>query len=157
VVSVAAGVLSALFVNDPVCLVLTPVVVEVTRLRRLNPIPVLLALATGSNIGSVATMTGNPQQMLIGSLSRISFVHFIAVLGPVALVGLLLEIAIISVLFRGRFSVMDYSVVVLPSAPHEHPALRKPQLALLSKTVTIACAMLIGFFAGFEPALVAAV
>ena len=39
--------------------------------RRLNPLPVLLALATGSNIGSVATITGNPQNMLIGSLSRI--------------------------------------------------------------------------------------
>ena len=157
-VSAAAGLLSALFVNDPVCLVLTPVVIEVTRLRRLNPLPVLLALATGSNIGSVATITGNPQQMLIGSVSRMSFVHYAAALGPVAVVGLLLETAIIATMFRGRFFIIDYSVVVLPAAPPEqHRALRAPQSALLAKTVSVAAFMLIGFFAGFEPALVAAV
>ena len=156
--SAAAGLLSALFVNDPVCLVLTPVVIEVTRLRRLNPLPVLLALATGSNIGSVATITGNPQQMLIGSVSRMSFVHYAAALGPVAVVGLLLETAIIATMFRGRFFVIDYSVVVLPAAPPEqHRALRAPQSALLAKTVTVTAFMLIGFFAGLEPALVAAV
>jgi Na+/H+ antiporter NhaD/arsenite permease-like protein len=157
-VSAAAGLLSALFVNDPVCLVLTPVVIEVTRLRRLNPLPVLLALATGSNIGSVATITGNPQQMLIGSVSRMSFVHYAAALGPVAVVGLLLETAIIATMFRGRFFIIDYSVVVLPAAPPEqHRALRAPQSALLAKTVSVAAIMLIGFFAAFEPALVAAV
>ena len=59
VIAAASGALSALFVNDPVCLVLTPVVIEVTRLRRLNPLPVLLALATGSNIGSVKLMPVN--------------------------------------------------------------------------------------------------
>jgi Na+/H+ antiporter NhaD/arsenite permease-like protein len=157
-VSASAGVLSALFVNDPVCLVLTPVVIEVTRLRRLNPLPVLLALATGSNIGSVATITGNPQQMLIGSVSRMSFAHYAAALGPVAVVGLLLETAIIATMFRGRFFVIDYSVVILPAAPSErHRALRAPQSALLAKTVAVAAFMLIGFFAGLEPALVAAV
>jgi GTP cyclohydrolase I len=112
-----------------------PVVIEVTRLRRLNPLPVLLALATGSNIGSVATITGNPQQMLIGSVSRMSFVHYAAALGPVAVVGLLLETAIIATMFRGRFFVIDYSVVMpARGASEQHRALRAPQSALLAKT-----------------------
>ena len=157
-VSAAAGLLSALFVNDPVCLVLTPVVIEVTRLRRLDPLPVLLALATGSNIGSVATITGNPQQMLIGSVSRMSFVHYTGALGPVAVVGVLLESAIIATMFRGRFFVVGHGAVVLPVvSPEQHRALRAPQSALLVKTVTVAAFMLSGFFAGLEPALVAAV
>src|SRR5262245_24471176 len=57
----AAGVLSALFVNDVVCLVLAPLVLDVTRRLRLPPVPYLIALATAANVGSVATLTGNPQ------------------------------------------------------------------------------------------------
>lgn len=64
-----SGVLSAFFVNDTMCLVLTPLVLDiVTRLRR-NPIPYLLAVAMAANIGSAATITGNPQNMMIGTLS----------------------------------------------------------------------------------------
>ena len=64
--------LSALFVNDTICLVFTPVLIELARARGHRPLPYLLALATGANIGSVATITGNPQNMLIASLSQIS-------------------------------------------------------------------------------------
>jgi Na+/H+ antiporter NhaD/arsenite permease-like protein len=64
----AAGLLSAIFVNDTICVAFTPLVVELAALRRHQPLPYLLALATASNIGSVATIVGNPQNMLIGSL-----------------------------------------------------------------------------------------
>ena len=57
------GILSAFFVNDIVCLVMVPFVLTITRRLRLAPIPYLLAVATASNIGSVATITGNPQNM----------------------------------------------------------------------------------------------
>ena len=59
-----AGILSALFVNDTVCLVFTPIVLDVAAARRHRPLPDLLALATASNIGSAATITGNPQNIL---------------------------------------------------------------------------------------------
>ena len=75
---VAAGGLSALFVNDVVCLVMAPIVLEVTRQLRLPPVPYLVALATAANVGSVATLTGNPQNMLIGSFSGISYRAFLA-------------------------------------------------------------------------------
>src|SRR5215469_18727467 len=64
---------SALFVNDVVCLVLAPLVVDVTRRLALPPVPYLVALATAANVGSVATLTGNPQNMLVGSFSHLSY------------------------------------------------------------------------------------
>ena len=76
-VVLASGVLSALFVNDVICLVLAPVVLAVVRQLRLPPVPYLLALAMAANVGSVATLTGNPQNMLIGSFSGISYRAFL--------------------------------------------------------------------------------
>ena len=69
------GVLSAFLVNDVVCLVLTPLVVHMARRLGLPPVPYVMAVATSSNIGSTATITGNPQNMLIGSLSAIPYVN----------------------------------------------------------------------------------
>jgi Na+/H+ antiporter NhaD/arsenite permease-like protein len=83
-VILVSGVLSAFLVNDTICLVLTPLVLDlVTRLRR-NPVPYLLAIAMASNIGSTATITGNPQNMIIGSLSHIAYGRFAAALSPIA-------------------------------------------------------------------------
>src|SRR6516162_298066 len=81
-ITVVAGVFSAFLVNDAVCLVLAPLVIELTLTLRRNPVPYLLAVAMASNIGSTATITGNPQNMMIGSLSRISYVNFAAALAP---------------------------------------------------------------------------
>ncbi|PYX67249.1 MAG: hypothetical protein DMG74_00795 [Acidobacteria bacterium] len=67
------GFLSAFFVNDIVCLVMVPFVLSITRRMKLVPLLYLLAVATASNIGSVSTMTGNPQNMLIGSFSGIKY------------------------------------------------------------------------------------
>ena len=86
-----SGVLSAFFVNDIVCLVMVPFVLSITRRLRLAPLPYLLAVATASNIGSVASITGNPQSMLIGSFSGIAYRDFLLHLGPVAAVGLFLD------------------------------------------------------------------
>jgi Na+/H+ antiporter NhaD/arsenite permease-like protein len=71
-----SGFFSAFFVNDTMCLVMTPLVLEVTLALRRNPVPFLLAVAMGSNIGSVATITGNPQNMMIGALSGIPYGEF---------------------------------------------------------------------------------
>ena len=73
----ACGLFSAFFVNDIVCLVMVPFVLAITRRMKLAPLPYLLAVATGSNVGSVATITGNPQNMLIGSFSGIRYRDFL--------------------------------------------------------------------------------
>jgi Na+/H+ antiporter NhaD/arsenite permease-like protein len=98
-----AGVFSAFLVNDAICLVLAPLVLELTLALKRRPVPYLLAVAMASNVGSVATLTGNPQNMLIGSFSRLPYAGFAAVLGPVAVVGLLLTVGLIALLHRAEF------------------------------------------------------
>ncbi len=95
-----AGVLSALFVNDTVCLALTPLVLEVTAALGVRATPFLLALATASNIGSVATLTGNPQNMLIGVASHIPYATFFRSLLPVAIGGLVLDFLVVAAVYR---------------------------------------------------------
>lgn len=68
-----AGALSAVFSNDIICLAMTPVVAQLCLQRRLPPIPFLVGLACAANIGSAATLIGNPQNMLIGSVLHLSF------------------------------------------------------------------------------------
>jgi Na+/H+ antiporter NhaD/arsenite permease-like protein len=95
-----AGAFSAFLVNDTICLVMTPLVVDlVTRLKR-NPVPYLLAIPMASNVGSTATITGNPQNMIIGSLSHIPYGTFAAALWPVAAVGVVLTAVLIALVYR---------------------------------------------------------
>src|SRR5438552_18347256 len=106
-----AGFFSAFFVNDTMCLVLTPLVLEIMRKLRRNAVPYLLAVAMAANIGSVATMTGNPQNMMIGSFSGIRYRQFLACLGPVALAGLILAVIVIYVVYRREFASAEHVTV----------------------------------------------
>src|SRR6266481_2364221 len=99
-----SGSLSALLVNDTVCLMLTPLVVAVMVRGRLPLTPYLLALAMSANLGSVATLVGNPQNMIIGHLSKIAFLRFSASLLPVAVVGLTIQYLVLRVGFRAILS-----------------------------------------------------
>ena len=94
---------SAFLVNDAICLALTPLVLDLTvRLRR-DPVPYLLAVAMASNIGSAATITGNPQNIMIGSFSQIPYGAFAAALSPVAAIGLVLAFALIALCHPPEF------------------------------------------------------
>jgi Na+/H+ antiporter NhaD/arsenite permease-like protein len=95
-----SGLLSAFLVNDIVCLALTPLVLHLARRLRYNPIPHLIGLATAANIGSTGTITGNPQNMIIGIQSHISYLRFAARLFPVALLGLLLNFLVVAFVYR---------------------------------------------------------
>jgi Na+/H+ antiporter NhaD/arsenite permease-like protein len=99
-VVVLSGALSALFVNDTVCLVLTPLVLAVVRPLRLRPLPFLLAVALASNVGSAMTPAGNPQNMLIGVSSGIGFGRFVAALALPACGGLVIVYAVLTALYR---------------------------------------------------------
>ena len=147
VIIVAAGVLSALFVNDVVCLVMAPIVVQVVRQLRLPPAPYLIALATAANVGSVATLTGNPQNMLIGSFSGISYRAFLLRQAPVAILGLGVVFAVIWLRYR-RVLPPTLQLAGLDSRfPVHYP--------LMIKTMLIVVVMLVAFLAGVPIALVA--
>jgi Na+/H+ antiporter NhaD/arsenite permease-like protein len=97
----ASGGLSALLVNDTVCLMFTPLVLAVLVEARLPPLPYLLALATASNIGGVATYTGNPQNMIVGAAPGApSFVEYTLRVAPAALICLAADAALLSWLFK---------------------------------------------------------
>lgn len=148
-VTVSSGILSALFVNDTICLLYTPIILEVTAQLSVNPLPYLLALATASNIGSVMTVTGNPQNMLIGIYSGIPYLSFFASLFPVSLVGLGIGIAVIRFVYRKdigkerfdhRPTMSDYRI--------DRP--------LLAKSLIVCAGVLAAFSAGYPYSLSAA-
>jgi Na+/H+ antiporter NhaD/arsenite permease-like protein len=148
-VILTSGFFSAFLVNDTICLALTPLVLDlVLRLRR-NPAPYLLAVAMASNVGSVATITGNPQNIMIGSFSRIPYGAFAASLTPAAAIGLVVTFALIALFHPAEFWTRER----LWGGPA--PAHASRPLAI--KAVVVALAMMAGFFAGVEPAKLALV
>ncbi len=142
-----SGILSAFLVNDIVCLVMVPLVLNLTRRMRLPPLPFLLAVATASNIGSVATITGNPQNMLIGSYSGIHYRDFLLHLGPVALAGLFFDWLVLWWIFRRELG-SSGTAHAAPPPPINTASLWKPALVLAG--------VVIGFFLGAPPALASA-
>ncbi len=144
-----AGFFSAFFVNDTMCLVLTPLVLEITTTLRRNPVPYLLAIAMGANIGSTATITGNPQNMLIGSYSHIDYRLFAGELAPIAAAGLLVTVAILYLVYRHEF--IGTAKVDLTRRPI------RVNRVLMWKSIAAALAMIVLFFAGWPVPKVAIV
>lgn len=98
-----AGGLSAVLANDIVCLAMAPVLVELCARRGLNPLPYLLALACASNVGSAATLIGNPQNMLIGEVLDLSFARYLWDAGVPSAVGLGLVWVVVDRTYRGQW------------------------------------------------------
>ncbi len=101
---VLSGLLSAFLVNDIVCLALTPLVLHLSRRLRFDPVPHLIGLATAANIGSTGTITGNPQNMIIGIQSHLSYLRFTARLFPLALLGLGINFLVVALVYRRSLS-----------------------------------------------------
>ncbi len=120
VLVLVAGALSALLVNDTVCVMCTPLVLALVESAALPPLPYLLGLAFASNAGSVATLTGNPQNMLIGTLSGIPYAAFSRQLILPAVLSLAAVLAVLLLAFRRELSWRQISIDVPP------PALDRP-------------------------------
>jgi Na+/H+ antiporter NhaD/arsenite permease-like protein len=135
-----SGLLSALLVNDTVCLMLTPLVVAVMVRGKLPLTPYLLALAMSANIGSVATLVGNPQNMIIGHLSGIPFLRFSASLLPAAAAGLAIQYAILRFGFR---NVLAQATIHQPES--QPRPLNRPLMIITGSVLTLVFA---GFVAG---------
>ena len=143
-VTALAGILSAFLVNDAICLVMTPIVMQVVRTLGRNPLPYLVATATASNCGSVATITGNPQNMAIGAASKIAYPAFTLALAPVAAFGLVAVVAVVWLAFRKEFG-GDGAF-----SPHLRP--RRMHTGQVVKASLVCAGLAIAFFAGAPPA-----
>jgi len=141
-----SGSLSALLINDTVCMAFTPLILAITMRLGLNPVPYLLALCMASNIGSVAAITGNPQNIMIGSFSGIGYSRFAAKLLPVALTGLVLCCVMIRIVYRDSFRAGQ-----ILSAPIRYRVHRP----LLIKSTIVSVVMLLLFLAGVSMTTVA--
>jgi Na+/H+ antiporter NhaD/arsenite permease-like protein len=132
-----SGVLSALLVNDTVCLMLSPLVVAVIVRGGLPLLPYLIALAMSANLGSVCTLVGNPQNMIIGQLSGLPFGRFTLALLPVAALGLAIAYVILRFGFR-----RELAAARIQPAP-------AGEVRLDRRLVRLALIVLAGVFAGF--------
>jgi Na+/H+ antiporter NhaD/arsenite permease-like protein len=136
----SAGALSAILVNDTVCLMITPLVLRIVDDADLPPMPYLLAVAFGSNAGSVATLTGNPQNMLVGTLSGIGYARFAAILAGPAVASLLLVAGVLHLLFHRQLPQRRLAPAHLPRPTVDRKLMRK----------AVGCTLLVvtGFLAG---------
>lgn len=134
-VVVTTGILSAFLVNDAICLVMTPIVITLTRALDRNPVPYLIAVALASNVGSTATITGNPQNMIIGNLSGVSYGSFTAALVPVAVLGLFVTILFVLVLNPREYLTKQTLAAVLVPVHHHGWLAAKSALVCLSMIV----------------------
>ncbi|MBA8737029.1 anion transporter [Chromobacterium violaceum] len=145
VLTFAAAALSAVFSNDIVCLAVAPVLIDACRRRRLDPVPFLLALACASNIGSAATLIGNPQNMLIGQTLRLPFGgYFLEAVLPVGF-GLLACWALIVRQTAGRW--LDDGAAAAATHAEETPF----DSWQTAKGLIIAAALLLAFLAAPWP------
>jgi Na+/H+ antiporter NhaD/arsenite permease-like protein len=144
VIAATTGLLSAFLVNDAMCLIMAPLVIEVSRGLERSPIPYLLAVAMASNVGSTATITGNPQNMIIGGISHIPYGTFASALAPVAAVGVVLTIVLVVVLNCDQF---PRSVRFTPKT-----AQARIHGAQMLKAVVVTLAVIGLFFAGMPVA-----
>lgn len=100
---VASAFLSAILTNDVICLAFTPVLSVSLLNAGYNPVPFLIGLAVSSNIGSAATIIGNPQNMLIGQMGRLDFGHFLSWCLPPSLLSLAGAFIIIALIYHDKF------------------------------------------------------
>jgi Na+/H+ antiporter NhaD/arsenite permease-like protein len=156
-----SGILSAFLINDVVCVAFTPLVVGLARRLKFDPIPHLIGLATAANIGSTGTITGNPQNIYIGSHSGISYLHFTLRLFPVALLGLGLAYLVISHVYRSRLARNGKEVENETKATgrkregQKRPHHSRSHRRVCSKAVVVTLIAVVLFFAGLPLELVA--
>jgi Na+/H+ antiporter NhaD/arsenite permease-like protein len=137
-IAVVAG-LAAVFSNDIVCLAVAPVLIDICARRRLNPLPFLLALACAANVGSAATLIGNPQNMLIGESLKLPFAGYLRDAALPVLAGLL--VTWVAILLRGgALSAREVPVAGGDATPE--PALDRWQTA---KGMAVASAIVLCF------------
>ncbi len=144
VLIVLIAALSAVFSNDIVCLAAAPVLAEACMRRRLDPVPFLLALACAANIGSAATLIGNPQNMLIGARLELDFGGYSAFALPVVVPALIATWAVIAWQSRGRWNA-DSAPATPPLAERRAGAVRQLDRWQTAKGLAVAATLLVLF------------
>ncbi len=117
IITFVTGIASAFLVNDAVVLLFTPVIIKICQSGKLNPVPFLIAEIMSSNAGSALTITGNPQNILIGINSNLAYGKFMLVMLPVSLLSMLAIYFIVLILYRKEFNIEeDFTFADVPES-----------------------------------------
>jgi len=143
IVCACAGVLSALFLNDTICLLMTPMLLTLCRRARLPAEPYLIALATSSNVGSVMTLTGNPQNILVGQSSQWTWGAFALRMVPIGLICLVINALVVGVIYRKSLQEAQWG-----ANAGDAEQIQPLQHRLAGKTLLVLAGMLIAFLFG---------
>ena len=146
---VSGGILSAFLVNDTICVMMTPLVLVLTSRSKANPKPYLIALATSANIGSVSTLVGNPQNMIVGTFSHWPYLKFFFAMLPIAVIGLAIDYFALTFFFRAELS-SQLSEGALSGKPQEVIHTHKIDRLLLYKSLAVMAIVIAGFSAGAD-------
>jgi Na+/H+ antiporter NhaD/arsenite permease-like protein len=122
------GVLSAVLANDILIIAIAPLLIAGAQDRGYDPRPLLIALAAATNAGSAATLIGNPQNILIGSLGRLDFWRFLAICAVPAAFSLLVVFAVVWLQWRKRITQTVLAAALDLPAPAHHPLDRNQTL-----------------------------
>jgi Na+/H+ antiporter NhaD/arsenite permease-like protein len=147
ILTFSSGILSSLFLNDTIVIMFTPMIIEIVIHFKRNPIPYLIALATSANIGSAATIVGNPQNMIIGIQSGISFSEFMLYMFPISLLCLFLVVIVISIIYKKEFTNQKFEENLDKETKIYRP--------LFIKSTAVLTLMLIAFLIGSPVAITA--
>ncbi|NJE25721.1 transporter [Thermococcus sp. MV5] len=158
--SIVTAIVSAFLDNVTTVLLLTPMLLYISRLMEINPLPFLLSEIFASNIGGTATLIGDPPNIMIGSAAGLSFNEFISNMGPIALLDLVVMIIIVYFAYREVLRVSEEKkerILRTLDSLDERAAIR--DLALFRKSITTILVVITLFFVhdrlGVEPAVVA--
>jgi Na+/H+ antiporter NhaD/arsenite permease-like protein len=150
ILMVTCALLSAVLANDIVCLAFTPVLCLSLVQAGINPIPFLIGLAVSSNIGSAATIIGNPQNMLLGQMGHLSFSRFLFFCLLPSLMSLAISYFIIYFLYRDKFQ--QQTLFEIQERRHSWPEYNRHQA---HKGIFVVVLLLILFFTPFPRELTA--
>ena len=141
-ITFSAGLLSALLVNDTVCVMFAPFVIMLVERSGIPIVPHLFGLAVGANVGSAMTVVGNPQNMVVAGAAPLTYASFARVMAPAGLIALAVATALLSMLFRRQLAVGGVRHVATSTPEVDRPLLIK----------TLACFIFtsVGFILGFQ-------
>ncbi len=135
---------ASLFLDNVTTVILmAPVTVLIAGILGISAIPLLMAEALLANTGGVATLVGDPPNILIGSAANLSFIDFVVNLGPIVLVAWFVTLVLIRLLFRKEMAEEPSNVEAL-EALDEHEALQ--DRASANKVLVVLAGVVLLFF-----------
>ncbi len=154
--AIITAVFSALLDNVTTVMLIVPVTLLLTEQLKVSPYPFLFSQIFASNIGGMATLIGDPPNILIGSAVGLSFTDFLVNTGPLSLILMVLLLGFFDVIWGRRFQTKMRDRATLTRFKTEGIVKDKE---LLIKSLFVLAVVIFGFIVGhghgYEPGTVA--